>query len=140
MENKEIIPQPKRTIYSLYIKRIIGCIGSGIGLVILSPLFLIVTLLEWKYHGKPAIYKSRRPGKDNKIFTLYKFRSMTNEKDENGILLPEEERLTPFGKFINQLLLDGDKIYRYYIIRSSLLRVLSVPGRPSSSWCLPHAS
>ena len=106
MVNDEKIPQPKRTIYSLYIKRIIDCLGSGIGLIILSPLFLVIILLEWKYHGKPAIYKSRRPGKDNKIFTLYKFRSMTNEKDENGILLPEEDRLTPFGKFIRKTSID----------------------------------
>ena len=56
--------------------------------------------------GKPAIFKQERPGKDEKIFTLYKFRTMTDEKDENGNLLPDEQRLTKFGKMLRSTSLD----------------------------------
>lgn len=104
--NEEKIPKPKKSLYSIYIKRLIDLVISGIGILVLSPVFLVIVFLEWKYHGKPAIYKLKRPGKDNKIFTVYKFRSMTNDSDENGVLFPEEDRLTPFGIFLRKTSLD----------------------------------
>jgi len=104
MEDNTVVV--KKTFYSTVIKRCIDCALSGIGLLILSPVFLIVIVLEWFIHGYPAIYKSKRPGKDKKVFLLYKFRSMTNERDENGLLLPEEKRLTRFGKFIRKTSID----------------------------------
>ena len=67
---------------------------------------LIIYILVRVKLGKPAIFKQERPGKDEKIFTLYKFRTMTDEKDENGNLLPDEQRLTKFGKMLRSTSLD----------------------------------
>lgn len=75
-------------------------------LIILMPLMLIIYILVRVKLGKPAIFKQERPGKDEKIFTLYKFRTMTDEKDENGNLLPDEQRLTKFGKMLRSTSLD----------------------------------
>lgn len=75
-------------------------------LIILMPLMLIIYILVRIKLGKPAIFKQERPGKDEKIFTLYKFRTMTDEKDENGNLLPDEQRLTKFGKMLRSTSLD----------------------------------
>lgn len=93
-------------MYAKYIKRILDFILSLLALIILSPLMLILYILVIIKLGKPAIFKQQRPGKDEKIFTLYKFRTMTNEKDENGNLLPDEKRLTKFGKFLRSTSLD----------------------------------
>lgn len=79
---------------------------SGIAIIILSPLLLIVCVLEIVFHGRPIIYNTQRPGKDAKIFNMYKFRSMTNERGEDGYLLPEEKRLTKFGHFIRKTSID----------------------------------
>ena len=70
------------------------------------PLMFILWILVRIKLGKPAIFKQQRPGKNEKIFTLYKFRTMTDEKDENGNLLPDEKRLTKFGKFLRSTSLD----------------------------------
>ena len=75
-------------------------------LILLMPLMLIIYILVRVKLGKPAIFKQERPGKDEKIFTLYKFRTMTDEKDENGNLLPDEQRLTKFGKMLRSTSLD----------------------------------
>jgi len=103
---KNYVVKPSKTIYARYIKRLLDFLLSLIGLIVLSPILLILTILEWFFHGRPAVYKSYRPGKDEKIFCMYKFRSMTNETDENGNLLPEEKRLTKFGRFIRRTSLD----------------------------------
>ena len=79
---------------------------SLMALIILMPLMLIIYILVRVKLGKPAIFKQERPGKDEKIFTLYKFRTMTDEKDENGNLLPDEQRLTKFGKMLRSTSLD----------------------------------
>ena len=100
------MPKVNRTFYTMVVKRIFDIVLSGIALVILSPLFLIISLLELIYHGSPVFYAQERPGLHGKIFKLYKFRSMTNEKDENGELLPSEQRLTSFGRFIRRFSLD----------------------------------
>lgn len=93
-------------MYSKYIKRILDCILSLIALIVLSPLMIIIGILVRIKLGNPVIFKQKRPGKNEKIFTLYKFRTMTDEKDEEGNLLPDSERLTKFGKFLRSTSLD----------------------------------
>lgn len=100
------IPVIKNTLYLKFLKRCFDILFSGIAIVIVSPIYLLIILLELKFHGRPIMYASKRPGKDEKIFSIYKFRSMTNETDENGELLPEEERLTKFGRFIRKTSID----------------------------------
>lgn len=102
----EQLPVVKRSFYSIYIKRFLDIVLSGMALVVLSPVLGVLALLELKYHGRPVIYKTRRPGKDGKIFELYKFRSMTNERGEDGLLLTEDKRLTKFGRIIRKTSLD----------------------------------
>ena len=75
-------------------------------LIVLSPVLLIVAILVRIKLGSPIIFKQQRPGKNEKIFTLYKFRTMTEKKDGNGNLLPDAERLTKFGKFLRSTSLD----------------------------------
>ena len=96
----------KKRIYEKYIKRPLDFILSLIALICLSPILLIVAILVRVKLGSPVIFKQKRPGKDEKIFTLYKFRTMTDEKDENGELLPDEVRLTKFGKILRSTSLD----------------------------------
>lgn len=96
----------KKSIYEKYIKRILDFTLSLIALICLSPILLIVAILVRIKLGSPVIFKQKRPGKDEKIFTLYKFRTMTDEKDENGDLLPDSQRLTKFGKFLRSTSLD----------------------------------
>ncbi len=75
-------------------------------IVLFSPVYAVVSLLIWWKMGKPVLFRQRRPGKDEKIFEIYKFRTMTNEKDTDGNLLPDEQRLIGIGKFIRSLSLD----------------------------------
>lgn len=96
----------KKGIYEKYIKRILDFTLSFIALICLSPILLIVAILVRVKLGSPIIFKQQRPGKDEKIFTLYKFRTMTDEKDEKGNLLPDSQRLTKFGKFLRSTSLD----------------------------------
>lgn len=93
-------------MYAKYIKRILDFILSLLALIVLSPVLLVVAILVKIKLGSPVIFKQKRPGKDEKIFTLYKFRTMTDERDENGELLPDEKRLTKFGKFLRSTSLD----------------------------------
>lgn len=93
-------------MYKKCIKRLLDIIMSLLGLIILSPIFLIVAILVKIKLGSPIIFSQDRPGKNEKIFKLYKFRSMTNQKDENGNLLPESQRLTKFGKILRSTSLD----------------------------------
>lgn len=93
-------------MYKKFIKRFLDLILSLMALIILMPLMLIIYILVRVKLGKPAIFKQERPGKGEKIFTLYKFRTMTDEKDENGNLLPDEQRLTKFGKMLRSTSLD----------------------------------
>lgn len=100
------LPKVRKSFYSIIIKRAFDVLLSGAALVILSPLLVIVCILELIFHGRPVIYCTRRPGKNGKIFSMYKFRSMTNERGEDGHLLPEEKRLTRFGHFIRKTSID----------------------------------
>lgn len=93
-------------MYKKYVKRIQDMVLSGIALIILSPVLLIVAILVRIKLGSPVIFHQKRPGKDEKIFTMCKFRTMTDEKDEKGNLLPDEVRLTKFGKWLRSTSLD----------------------------------
>lgn len=85
-------------MYRLFFKRFLDFLLSLVTIVLLSPIYLIVAILVRVKLGSPVIFTQERPGKDEKIFKMYKFRSMTSEIDENGNLLPDEVRLTSFGK------------------------------------------
>ena len=98
--------QGKQGIYARYIKRILDVLLSGCALVVLSPVLLIVAVLVRTKLGSPVIFCQERPGKDEKIFKMYKFRSMTDARDENGELLPDEVRLTKFGRALRSTSLD----------------------------------
>lgn len=89
-----------------YIKRILDIISSLLAIIILSPLLAVTAVLVKAKLGSPVLFKQERPGKDEKIFTLMKFRTMTDERDENGELLPDEVRLTKFGKFLRSTSID----------------------------------
>lgn len=94
-------------IYKLYIKRVIDFTISGLALIILSPIILILWIwLTFANKGAGAFFFQERPGKDEKIFKIYKFKSMTDERDTEGNLLPDVKRLTKIGKFIRKTSLD----------------------------------
>ena len=93
-------------MYAKYIKRILDFVLSLLALIVLSPILIIIAILVRIKLGSPVLFKQKRPGKNEKIFTLYKFRTMTDAKDKNGDLLPDEIRLTKFGKFLRSTSLD----------------------------------
>ena len=93
-------------MYRHFFKRVCDIICASAVFLFLWPLYLVLAILVRTKLGSPVYFKQVRPGKDGKLFTLYKFRSMTNEKDENGNLLPDEVRLTKFGKWLRNSSLD----------------------------------
>lgn len=96
----------KITFYEKHIKRIVDIVCASMALLAFGWLYLLVALLVRVKLGSPVIFKQPRPGKDEKVFKLYKFRTMTDEKDEEGNLLPDEVRLTKFGKALRATSLD----------------------------------
>lgn len=150
-------------MYKKYIKRCMDVILSGLGMIILLPLIAVTALLVYLKMGSPVIYAQMRPGKDEKIFKMYKFRSMTNACDENGNLLPDEKRLTGLGRFLRASSLDelpqlwnifkGDmsvigprpllvsyldrytpEQHRRHEVRPGLFGLAGVRGRNAQSW------
>ena len=96
----------KNKVYEKYVKRFLDFVLSFCALVVLSPLLLVLSALGLvKMKGNP-FFSQERPGWHEKIFRLYKFRTMTNEKDKNGELLPDEKRLIPYGRFLRSTSLD----------------------------------
>ena len=93
-------------MYKKCVKRLSDILISGLALMILSPVLLVVAILVKTKLGSPVIFHQERPGKNEKIFTLCKFRTMTDERDEQGNLLPDSVRLTKFGKFLRTTSLD----------------------------------
>ena len=93
-------------MYKLFFKRFFDFILSLIAIIMLSPVYLIVIVLVRIKLGSPVFFTQKRPGKDEKIFKMYKFRTMTNEVDENGNLLPDDKRLTKYGKLLRSTSLD----------------------------------
>jgi lipopolysaccharide/colanic/teichoic acid biosynthesis glycosyltransferase len=93
-------------MYKYFIKRLLDILLSLIILICFSPLYLVLAILVRFKLGSPVLFKQARPGKDEKIFNMYKFRTMTDGRDENGNLLPDEVRLTAFGKKLRSTSLD----------------------------------
>ena len=155
--------------YAKVVKRALDIILSAFALIVLSPILAVTALLVRIKLGSPVIYKAKRPGKidpktgEEKIFCLYKFRSMTNAKDSEGNLLPDKERLTKFGRLLRATSLDelpelvnilkgdmsivgprplGVKAVAYYTaeerhrhdVRPGLTGLAQARGRNSLSW------
>lgn len=93
-------------MYAKFFKRPIDFLGALILITLLLPIYLVLYVLIIIFLGKPAIFRQERPGKDEKIFEVMKFRSMTNETDKDGNLLPDAQRLTKFGWFLRKSSLD----------------------------------
>ena len=93
-------------IYQKFFKRLLDMILSGIAIIFLSPVMLVVAILVRIKLGSPVIFSQERPGINEKLFRLYKFRTMTNERDENGDFLSDEDRTTRFGKTLRTTSLD----------------------------------
>lgn len=93
-------------MYRNYFKRLLDIVLSLSGIIILSPLYLVLSLLVWHGMGSPILFSQERIGKDEKTFKLYKYRSMTDARDENGVLLSEDKRLTKFGIALRSSSLD----------------------------------
>ena len=96
----------KQGIYERYVKRILDIVCALAALIVFCWLYAILAILVRIKLGSPVLFTQPRPGKDEKIFKLYKFRSMTNEKDAQGQYLPEEQRMTKFGKLLRSSSLD----------------------------------
>lgn len=96
----------KKGVYEKYIKRPQDMLCALLALIVLSPILFITAFLVRVKLGSPVIFKQERPGLNGKIFTLYKFRTMTDERDSEGNLLPDEVRLTKFGKLLRSTSLD----------------------------------
>lgn len=153
----------RHRFYAKYVKRAMDIVISFTGLVLLSWLMLILWILVRSKLGKPAIYKQQRPGYHERIFLLYKFRTMTDERDEEGNLLPDEKRLTKLGRVLRSTSLDelpqlwnilkGDmsiigprpllvsylerytpEQHRRHDVRPGLFGLAGVNGRNAQSW------
>lgn len=121
-------------MYAKYIKRFLDIVLSLIAIIVLSPVYLIVAIVVRIQMGYPVLFSQDRIGKDEKVFKLYKFRSMTNEKDENGELLPEKDRLTKFGVALRSTSLD-ELPELFSILKGDM----SIVGpRPQPSFYLPY--
>lgn len=102
----KILAKKKQGIYARYIKRILDIAISSVSLVVLLPVFLVLTVFGiFAMRGNPFFWQER-PGKEEKIFKLVKFRTMTNQRGRDGRLLPDEERLTGYGRFLRKTSLD----------------------------------
>ena len=96
----------KPSFYEKYTKRLLDVLLSGLALIVLSPLLAVTAVLVRVKLGSPVFFCQERPGKDEQIFKLHKFRTMTDARDENGDLLPDKDRLTPFGKALRATSID----------------------------------
>ena len=103
---KVVTVRRKRTIYERFVKRPLDIICALLAIICFCWLYAIVAILVKIKLGSPVLFKQMRPGFNEKIFPLYKFRTMTDERDENGELLPDEVRLTKFGKWLRSSSLD----------------------------------
>lgn len=111
VDNKSDVRSPmistiKKGFYFKFVKRPMDIILALIAIIISSPILLMIAVLIRIKLGKPILFKQERPGLNERIFTMYKFRTMTDERNENGVLLPDGVRLTKFGKFLRSTSLD----------------------------------
>lgn len=105
-ELNEKVPVHKKGLYEKYVKRPQDFCCALLTIVVFSPVMLITALLVRMNLGSPVLFKQKRPGLNGQVFNMYKFRTMTDEKDENGELLPDTERLTKFDGFLSSTSLD----------------------------------
>lgn len=96
----------KYSFYTVFFKRFLDILLSLIAIIILSPFLILFALLTLIFNGYPIFYKQARPGRNHKVFYIYKFRSMNNKKDKDGNLLPDSQRITAWGKIIRKLSID----------------------------------
>lgn len=123
-----------QSIYKRHIKRILDFVISGLFLILFCWLFLLIAIIVHMQLGSPVIFSQDRPGKDGKTFKLYKFRSMTDERDEKGNLLPDKKRLSKFGRLLRSTSLD-ELPEMYNILKGDM----SLVGpRPLLVKYLPH--
>ena len=108
MKKKELYKQLgiKYSFYTVFFKRFLDIFISLVALIILSPFMILFSLLTLIFNGWPIVYTQARPGKNHKVFNIYKFRSMNNKKDKDGNLLPDSQRITFWGKIIRKLSID----------------------------------
>lgn len=111
----------KKGFYEKYTKRPQDFLCALLACIVLSPVMLLIAILVKIKIGSPVLFSQERPGLHGKIFKLYKFRTMTNEKDEKGELLPDEQRLTPFGKLLRSTSLD--ELPEIWLIMSGKLSI-----------------
>lgn len=150
-------------VYAKYVKRLLDILISSVGLILFWWLLILIWCIVRIKHGSPAIFVQERPGYHEKIFLLYKFRTMTNQRDQDGNLLPDEQRLTKFGKFLRSTSMDelpqlwnilkGDmsiigprpllvsyldrytpEQHRRHDVRPGLFGLAGVNGRNAQSW------
>ena len=121
-------------MYRLFGKRLIDIVLSLIAIIVLSPVYLIIAIVVRIQMGSPILFSQDRIGKDEKIFKLYKFRSMTNAKDKDGNLLPDKQRLTKFGVALRSTSLD--ELPELFMILKGDMSI--VGPRPQPSFYLPY--
>ena len=119
----------RQGIYARSIKRKLDILLSGTALVVLSPIMAVTAWQVRKKLGSPVLFTQLRPGKGEKIFKMYKFRTMTDERDAKGNLLPDEQRLTEFGKFLRESSLD-ELPELFNILKGDMSLVGPRPERP----------
>lgn len=119
--------------YEKYVKRPMDFFLSVVAIIVLSPVLLITAFFVRVNLGSPVIFTQDRPGMRGKIFKLYKFRSMSDRKDKDGNLLPDDERLTSFGRKLRSTSLDGKVIIRQTLKNLEFARVSPV----LSYWDIP---
>ena len=121
-------------LYRWFFKRFLDIVLSLAGIIVLSPLYIVLSLMVWHGMGRPVLFSQERIGKDEKIFRLYKFRSMTNERDKNGELLSEEKRLTKFGIALRSTSLD--ELPELFSILKGDMSIIG--PRPQPKFYLPY--
>lgn len=126
----------KGNIYKNYLKDTMDSVISSFALVALSPVIAAIALLVRIKLGSPVVFRQARPGKNEKIFYMYKFRSMTDEKDKDGKLLPDKDRLTPFGKLLRAT--SADELLGIINVWKGDMSIIG--PRPLSIYYLPHYS
>lgn len=121
-------------MYKHFFKRVLDLLISGCALIVLSPLFIVITLwLHFANKGAGAFFYQERPGKGGKLFKVIKFKTMTDESDENGELLPNEVRLTKVGRIVRSLSLD--ELPQFINILKGDMALIG--PRPLLTWFLP---
>ena len=105
IKNRESKHKPAG-IYEAFFKRVIDFISGMLVLIIFCPLYIVLAIMVRVKLGAPVLFKQERPGRAEKLFKLYKFRTMTDERDDNGELLPDDKRLTSFGSWLRRTSMD----------------------------------